>query len=143
MERRPLILLDTHVWVWWVQGDTRLSSEQIAELDRRAENGIYVSVISCWEVAMLCERGRLRLPCSLDEWLDQGLAYPGVRLTQLDRSILVESCRLPAELHGDPADRMLIATALELDCPLITADQKLLDYEHCRTTAPKELVQSE
>lgn len=75
-----VIILDTHVWVWWVQRDERLSAAW-AELIRRSEgNGLGVSAISCWEVAKLVERGRLALPCDIDAWLKAALAYPGVLL---------------------------------------------------------------
>lgn len=66
------------------------------------------------------------MPCPLDEWLNRALMYPGVRLVPLSKYAAVESCRLPGEYHKDPADRMLVAAALELDCPLVTADGKIL-----------------
>ena len=135
-----MILLDTHMWVWWVQGDPRLSSEELAALDRHAAEGIGVSAISCWEVAMLHTRGRLDLPCALDEWLDRALAYPGIEFIPLSRDIAVESCRLPGELHRDPADLILIASARDLDCVLVTADERILRYPHVRAIRPSDLT---
>lgn len=88
---------------------------------------------------MLHAGNRLSFSCSLDEWLDQALQYPGVNLEQLSRTVAVNSCRLPGEIHRDPADRMLIASAIELSCPLVTADRKILDYGHVRSVHPDEL----
>ncbi|MBL7649531.1 MAG: type II toxin-antitoxin system VapC family toxin [Candidatus Hydrogenedentes bacterium] len=134
-----MILLDTHVWVWWVQGGGELSPKAIEFLDGAVESGIGVHVISCWEVAMLHAGNRLSLPCHLDEWLDQALRYPGVQLMPLSRTVAVNACRLPGEIHRDPADRMLIAAAIELACTLVTADKKILAYEHVRSLHPDEL----
>lgn len=135
-----MILLDTHIWVWWVQGDPRLSSEELAALDRYATADMGVSVVSCWEVSMLHVRGRIELPCLLDEWLDRALAYPGVELIALSRDIAVASCRLPGELHRDPLDRMLIASARDRDCPLVTADERILRYASVRSMRPRDLT---
>ncbi len=134
-----MILLDTHIWVWWVQGDPRLSATGLSLLDRQAESGIGVSVFSCWEVAMLHARQRLVLPCPLDEWIEKALSYPGVRLIELSRSIAMDSCRLPGEFHRDPADGILVATARELNCPFITADERILRYEGVRALRPEGL----
>jgi PIN domain nuclease of toxin-antitoxin system len=130
-----VILLDTHAWVWWVHGDARLSEEQRKILDARTVEGIGVSIISCWEVAKLVEYGRLKLPQDVAEWLGVALAYPGVRLLDLTPAIVVESTRLPQPFHKDPADQIVVATARIHDCPLATADDKILNYDHVRTVA--------
>ena len=135
-----MILLDTHIWVWWVQGDPRLGEDVLRELDGRGEKGIGVSVFSCWEVAMLHARGRLSFSCSLDEWVIVALRYPGVRPIDLTPEIAVESCRLPGDFHRDPADRIFVATARLLDCPLVTADEQILRYAHARMLGPQDLV---
>ena len=134
-----MIVLDTHIWVWWVQGDARLSAEAVSALDARGSEGIGVSAISFWEVAMLHGRGRVEFACPLDAWLIQASGYPGVQEVGLSREVLVESCRLPGELHRDPADRMIIATARELNCSLITADERILAYPHVRAVSPQDL----
>jgi PIN domain nuclease of toxin-antitoxin system len=130
-----VILLDTHAWVWWVHGDARLSEEQRKILDARTVEGIGVSIISCWEVAKLVEYGRLKLPQDVAERLGVALAYPGVRLLDLTPAIVVESTRLPQPFHKDPADQIVVATARIHDCPLATADDKILNYDHVRTVA--------
>lgn len=130
-----MILLDTQVWVWWVHGNARLPEDQRKMLDDRAAEGIGVSIISCWEVAKLVERGRLSFPQDIVNWLDIALAYPGVRLVQLTPGISVESTRLPQPFHKDPADQIIVDTARVHDWQLATADDKILKYSHVRALA--------
>ncbi len=127
-----MIVIDTHVWVWWVHGDPTLSASVRELLDSSEQAGIAVSAISCWEVAKLVERGRLTLPCPVYDWLQQALSYPGVRLIELSPRICVESTQLPGEFHRDPADQIIVATARILDAPLVTVDGKILDYPHVK-----------
>ena len=125
-----MIVLDTHIWVWWVHGDPRLTSTQQNVLQENEQFGLGVSVISCWEVAKLVEHNRLEVPCPVQNWLNQALAYPGVHLLELSPEIAVESAQLPGEFHRDPADQIIVATARLLDCPLITSDKQILAYPH-------------
>lgn len=127
-----MIVLDTHVWIWWVHGDAMLSATTRALLDSSEQSGIAVSAISCWEVAKLVERGRLNLPCPVAAWLQQALAYPGVQLIELSPTICVESTQLPGTFHRDPADQIIVATARVLDAPVATLDAKLLAYPHIK-----------
>nr|VFJ96338.1 MAG: PIN domain nuclease, a component of toxin-antitoxin system (PIN domain) [Candidatus Kentron sp. LFY] len=126
-----MILLDTHIWVWWVHGGARLSRTQAASITKTDEIGI--SIISCWEVAKLVEYGRLDLDNEVGEWLSQALSYPGVTLLPLTPDIVVESTRLPGEFHRDPADQMIVATARLHQFPLVTSDEKLIRYAHVQT----------
>ncbi len=123
-----MIVLDTHIWVWWVHGDPRLHPSKQRILEEHEEHGLGVSVISCWEVAKLVELDRLVLPCSLEHWFTQALAYPGVRLLHLTPSIAAESTRLPPPFHKDPADQMIVATARVFSRPLMTEDEKIISY---------------
>jgi len=127
-----VIILDTHIWVWWVHGDSALSSSTCTMLDSAEQTSLGVSAISCWEVAKLVERGRLTLPCPVFDWIQQALAYPGVRLIELSPRISVESTQLPGTFHRDPADQIIVATSRILDAPLVTVDAKLLEYPHVR-----------
>jgi PIN domain nuclease of toxin-antitoxin system len=92
-----------------------------------------VSVISCWEVAKLVERNRLVLRCPVGEWIEQALAYPGIRLLYLTPRIATQSTQLPAPFHRDPADQIIVATARIRGCPLLTADKRILGYPHVKT----------
>lgn len=127
-----MIVLDTHIWVWWVHGDSSLSAAARTFLDASEQTGIAVSAISCWEIAKLVERGRLTLPCPVLDWLQQALAYPGVRLIELSPRICVEAAQLPGTFHRDPADQIIVSTARVLDAPLMTADGKILSYQHVK-----------
>jgi PIN domain nuclease of toxin-antitoxin system len=128
-----VIVLDTHVWVWWVHASGQLTPANLQSLDSAASDGLGVSIISCWEVAKLVEYGRLRLPCDVEQWLQQSLAYPGVQLFDLTPRIVVESTRLPAPFHRDPADQMIVATARVESVPVATADRKILEYPHVQS----------
>jgi len=128
-----VILLDTHIWVWWVHGDSRLSAFH-ANLIADNEGGeIGVCTISLWEVAKLVELGRLILPVTIDEWFSAALNYPGVTLVDLTPGIAIESTQLPSRLHRDPADQIIVATARVLGCDLLTADQRIRDDPHVNT----------
>jgi PIN domain nuclease of toxin-antitoxin system len=128
-----MIVLDTHIWVWWVHGDARLSVRQNEWLAENEARGLGVSIISCWEVAKLLERGRLVLPCPAADWFDQALAYPGVTLLELTPHIALESTQLPGAFHRDPADQIIVATARVHDAQLLTSDEKILAYPHVKT----------
>jgi PIN domain nuclease of toxin-antitoxin system len=128
-----VILLDTHIWVWWVQDTARLTASHRRLLRESEAAGLAVSAISCWEVAKLVELGRLSLPCDVLDWLDQALVYPGMTLLPLTAQIAVASKRLPGVFHRDPADQIIVATARELGLPLVTVDQRILDYPHVDT----------
>ncbi len=130
-----MIILDTHVWVWWVHADDRLTPAQARLIEANESGRIGVSAITCWEVAKLVERRRLVLPTRLEEWFELALSYPGVSLVELTPAIVVESTRLPGEFHRDPADQIIVATARVHDCPLVTSDRRILQYPHITAIA--------
>ena len=128
-----MIILDTHIWVWWVHDYDKLTSTQIEVIERNENNIIGVSAISCWEIAKLTELKRLLLPCTISEWFDQALSYPGIGIIELTPEIAIESTQLPSKFHRDPADQIIVATARIYNCPLITSDNKILRYMHVET----------
>jgi PIN domain nuclease of toxin-antitoxin system len=128
-----MIILDTHIWVWWVDGSSQLTVKQQGWLQQYQTQEMGVSVISCWEVAKLVEYNKLVFQCPVDEWIEQALAYPGIRLLELTPRIAIESTQLPGQFHRDPADQIIVATARVWDCPLLTADSKILGYPHVTT----------
>jgi len=132
-----MTVLDTHIWVWWVNGSTELSTGKRQTLASRQSDGLGVSVISCWEIAKLVEKGRLALSVPVGRWIDQALAYPGICLLPLDPNIAVASTQLPSPFHNDPADQIITATAREMDCPLATDDGKILAYPHVKLVWPR------
>ena len=128
-----MIVLDTHIWVWWVDGNARLTQSQLQHLRTGEATGLGVSVISCWEVAKLVEVERLALSHPVRNWVEQALTYPGVRLLDLTPQIAVESTQLPGTFHRDSADQIIVATARFHNCALLTADDKILKYTHVNT----------
>ena len=127
-----MIVLDTHVWTWWVHGSEQLTKSQVQIIQAHETDAIGISAISVWEVAKLVEYGRLELPCPLDEWFDEALGYPGIQIIELTPKVAIESTRLPGGFHRDPADQISVATARLCDCSLVTADSRILKYPHVR-----------
>jgi len=129
-----MIVLDTHVWVWWVSGIQSLSSKaNRLIIEARDRNAIYISSISVWEIAQLVERGRLQLTVDVTDWVAKSEALPFIHFIPVDNSIAIKSVQLPSPLHPDPADRIIIATALALGFPLITRDRKIARYPYIQT----------
>ena len=125
-----MIVLDTHIWVWWVHNDPQLTDQHREIIQNHEDEGLGVTIFSCWEVAKLVELKKLTLHCPIQEWLDTALNYPGIQLLELTPEIVVQSTQLPGEFHRDPADQIIVATALVHACPLLTADTKILAYPH-------------
>ncbi len=132
MAERPEgpLVLDTHVWIWMVEGERGALSETAVETIEEAgrRGAVRVSAISVWEVAMLETRGRITLSRPLENWVRAALRAPGIRLLPLSPEIAIASIRLPRDPHGDPSDRMLIASARVTGGRLATCDQGILDY---------------
>ncbi len=129
-----MILIDTHVLVWWVNGSKSLSStadKAIKEALKKSE--VIISSISAWEIAMLIEKERLILSMDIESWLGEVGQIDGTRFVSVDNEIGVKSTKLPGEFHQDPADRMIVATARKLAIPLVTADEKILEYPYVKT----------
>ncbi len=128
-----MILLDTHIWIWWLHNTTRLSEKQKEVIGGNETGIIGISAITCWEIAKLVEYGRLELPYPIAEWFNQAFSYPGIRLYNLTPEIAIESTQLPGEFHRDPGDQIIVATARVYDCPLLTSDKKMLTYPYVNT----------
>lgn len=123
------VIFDTHVFLWHMFGDTTLSAKFRKNIERIQKlHPIYISPISIWEIGLLAERGRISLEMDSLEWVEQALRDPGFTLTPFSPQIAIMSSRLPGEVHGDPADRILIATAFETHAVLVTCDEKILEY---------------
>ncbi|WP_233224731.1 type II toxin-antitoxin system VapC family toxin [Thiomonas sp. X19] len=123
------MLLDTHAWVWLLEGDARLGARAVSSIEAAARTGaVWVSAISPWEVGMLVAKQRLVFTHDVLDWVQEALAQAALRLAPLTPDIAVGSTRLPGEIHGDPADRLLVATARKLGVALVTAGEALLTY---------------
>jgi PIN domain nuclease of toxin-antitoxin system len=126
----PFLLLDTHIWLWYVKGDTMmLSPDECRLIDVASQNNaLALAAISVWEASMLITKGRIVLSVPIHTWIAQALSIPGMQLLPLTADVAIESCQLPGEIHGDPADRMIIATARLHRAQLLTHDRMLLHY---------------
>lgn len=123
-----MILLDTNVLLWRVGQDKRLSKQAVRTIDRAVnQNAAYASAISLWEIAMLIRKQRITFGQPLREWSKIAFGSSGLQLVPIDESIAIDAGELEG-IHGDPGDRVIIATARILACPLFTADQTILDY---------------
>lgn len=119
-------LLDTHVWVWWILGDAGLSRAEKEALDSLPSDARpVISNISLWEFATLVDLGRIRIEGSVEDWLRIAASPATVRVQPITPAIVAEMNRLPAGFHRDPADRLIVATALSLKIPLATKDRKI------------------
>lgn len=129
-----MIVLDTHVLLWWLSSPEKLSKkarEAVSEAIRHQE--ILVSSISVLEVYMLVKKGKLELDSLPDNWLQNVESLPFVRFIPVDNQIAAQSVALPELLHKDPADRIIIATALNTRAKLVTADKEILKYPHIQS----------
>ncbi|NER39536.1 MAG: type II toxin-antitoxin system VapC family toxin [Oscillatoria sp. SIO1A7] len=124
-----VIILDIHIWIWWLDNNSRLTERLRQIIASHQSNGLGVSIFSCWEVEKLVEKNRLKLACSVDEWLNVALAYPGVQLLELTLPIVLKATQLEG-FHNDPADQIIVATAQIHNCPLLTADTKIVNYPY-------------
>ena len=125
-ERDVSLVLDTHVWFWLVTGDPQLPRGVLRTGQRTWVLG--VSAISIWEICMLDEKGRIRLGMDRMEWVRRALVDAEVHVVPLTPEIAVESTRLPGRFPGDPADRIIVASARILGVPVATRDRQVLGY---------------
>lgn len=129
-----MILLDTHVLVWWASDKKKLSREAAKSItDAQKHSSLAVSAISIWELAILLMKGKLVVTIPPEEWLRQIEAIDGLQIISVDAAIAKNSVFLPGVLHQDPADHIIIATARAVGIPLLTADKKIRDYPHVET----------
>lgn len=122
------MILDTHVLLWMDRNDPALGPAARGQVERAWRAGqVAVSAISFWEVAMLAERGRIVLPVPMNRWRADWLKA-GLGEIPLNGHIALQACQLE-NLHRDPADRFIIATAMDSHLPLMTADGRILDWK--------------
>ncbi len=124
------LLLDTHIALWLDAGDPRLKATTRDAIDGmwRAGGTILISAVTAWEIALLAEGSRISLDCPPEAWIERFLARPGVGAVPLTWRTSTRAYRLPNFARRDPADRLLVASAIELGCPLVTYDTVLADY---------------
>jgi PIN domain nuclease of toxin-antitoxin system len=123
------LLLDTHVWVRYINGESPLKQKAIEAIDLARRTGdAFVSVISVWEIALLVRKGRLDLPFGVEQWVQRSLQLPGIQLLPFTPRIAIESVQLPDSLNKDPSDRILVATARIQALTLLTRDKDVVRF---------------
>lgn len=129
-----MIVLDTHALIWWVDRTKKLSdrAKNLIESER-SKSEIAISAISIWEICLLVQAEDLTLSKDIDSWISDLLTVPRLQVIPVDSLIAKASVFLPSWSHKDPADRIIVATALHLGVPLVTGDQKIRRYKHVQT----------
>jgi PIN domain nuclease of toxin-antitoxin system len=124
------LLLDTHIALWLDSGDERLSVVTRALIDDcwQAGGAVCLSAVTAWEIALLVDTGRIELDLPVEAWVERFLDRPGIEAVPLGHRAACRSYRLHPLEHRDPADRLLIATAIELACPLVTYDERINQF---------------
>jgi PIN domain nuclease of toxin-antitoxin system len=123
-----VILLDTHSFFWLIGDDKSLGkAARRAIQEASVQNALYLSPISMWEIALKASRGRLQLDRPVRPWMRYALQLTRIQLSPITAEVACSCAELPPEFHGDPADRIIAATARTEGLRLVTHDKKLLD----------------
>lgn len=126
-----MIVLDTHTWLWYATESGKLSKQAKARINRAQSLGVHP--ISCWEIAMLSNARQLKLSMDVTRWVGYALERPKVELLPFTPAAAIRAAGLGGSFPGDPADRLIVGTALEMGAPLITKDQRITDWGHVQT----------
>ena len=122
-----MILIDTHIFIWFATNNNQLKQKYKLLLEEESE--IFISIISCWEIAKLVEYKRLVLTMPISEWLNIALESSNVKILPLDLPIILDSTNLPDNFHKDPADQLIVATSRILGIDLLSEDEKIRNYK--------------
>ncbi|MBU6454976.1 MAG: type II toxin-antitoxin system VapC family toxin [Cyanobacteria bacterium REEB67] len=127
-EKAEAILFDTHAAIWLAQGNPKIRKSLPALQSAHEAKSLFISAISAWEIGMLVNKGRLVLPQSPMMWFNELTANFNLQVLNVDAQVAVQSSFLPGVFHGDPADRMIVATAQKYNLILLTADKAIISY---------------
>jgi PIN domain nuclease of toxin-antitoxin system len=129
MSGEPVLLIDTHIWIWLVEGVDRLPHRLVTTLHSAAEDGgLWVHPISAWEVAMLSRKGRLKLGYPVRHWIARAINLPGIAAVPITPEMAGDAALLEAPGLTDPADRWLVAAAWTQGMTLVTMDREILRF---------------
>jgi len=124
-----ILLLDTHVWFWALESPDKLGTKCRAVLES-GENVLVVSTISTIEFGQLLSADRIIFKSTLESWVRRGSESLGVRTAELSNPVALLAYSLPGSFHKDPADRILVATAIHHGYTIVSADERILKYPH-------------
>ena len=129
-----MIIIDTHIWLWLLHDPNQLSNAAQEQIEiEEPQNGILVSAISVWEIAVKSSLGKLALSLQIDDWYALAKTHSGIVIEPLNPADAISSTQLPGDFHKDPADRIIVAMARRYNVPLITCDNNILKYPHVKT----------
>ena len=125
-----MVLLDTHIWLWWLLGDGDLSSKEREVLEQlAASNMLAISWVTIWETEMLERKGRIQLLPDFQTWIRLATKPEIITLLSADTEVVLAQRQLPDSFHGDPADRLITATSILSGYELATHDQRIVESE--------------
>lgn len=128
-----MILLDTHIWLWWILEHESLSVQERVELDSLAlQKRLHISSISIWEIEILDRKEKMNFSPNFEQWVGKVLEIDTVNILPILPDVILAQRKLPDSFHGDPADRLISATSLVTGYPLATKDQKIIDSGACK-----------
>jgi PIN domain nuclease of toxin-antitoxin system len=124
------LILDTHIFLWLMGGDPKLNRKNLERIETASNAGfrLCISAISIWEIGILGSKKRITFAQPVERWIRQAIQISSTKIIDLSMDILLDSCNLPEEFHGDPADRMIVATSRIMDIPLVTQDERIIAY---------------
>lgn len=128
-----MVLLDTHIWLWWLLGDGGLSDEEREALDQlAASNRLAISWVTIWETEMLERKGRIQLLPDFETWIRSATKPEIITMLSADTEVVLAQRQLPDSFHGDPADRLITATSILSGYPLATHDRRIQEANVCK-----------
>ena len=129
-----MIVLDTHAWIWFISNPKNLSKRAEKAVNQASKDkSVLISSISAWELAILVKKERIKLTLEVTDWIAKSQGLPFIHFVPVTNAISVKSVNLPQPLHSDPADRIIVATALSAGAPLVTKDKRLIGYSPVKT----------
>lgn len=127
-----MVILDTHIWLWWLLGDGALKSFERKALDGLAESGeISISWVTIWETEMLERKGRIALEPNIFDWMEIATTPEVSKVIPVNTDVVLGQRKLPKSFHADPADRLITSTSMLTEYPLATYDRRILEADCC------------
>lgn len=132
-----MVLLDTHIWLWWLLGDGSMKQREREALDDLAANKMLcISWTTLWETELLERKNRITLLPGFQNWIQKATDSSFLTVLPVDLDVLLAQRRLPGSFHADPADRLITATALLSGYELATYDSRILESNACKIWKP-------